>query len=80
MKQQAKLKQDNNNSEELKKIVLERLKSMPESLSVSIGNAEYTTDELVGHVEDGDEVGKQIMEIQLQYLQDLGSGKIYDNE
>lgn len=53
---------------------------MPESLNVSIGNAEYTTDELVEHVEDGDEVGKQIMEIQLQYLQDLGSGKIYDNE
>jgi len=80
MKQQARLKQTSNASEELKKIVLERLKSMPESLSVSIGNAEYTTDELVEHVEDGDEVGKQIMEIQLQYLQDLGSGKIYDNE
>lgn len=80
MKQQVKLKQTSDISEELRKIVLERLKSMPESLSVSIGNSEYTTDELVEHVEDGDDVGKQIMEIQLQYLQDLGSGKIYDNE
>lgn len=67
-------------SEELKKIVLERLKAMPDNLSVSIGNSEYSAGQLLEHVESEDDVGKQIMDVQLQYLQDLGSGKIVENE
>jgi len=76
--QSKKSKQDS--SEELKKIVLERLKVMPENLSVSIGNSEYSQDELLKHVEAGDDVGKEIMSVQLKYLRDLASGKIFESE
>lgn len=66
--------------EQLKEIVLARLNVMPSDVSVTIGSEDLTKDQLVEHVQSEDEVGKQMMEMELEFLQDLASGAIYGNE
>ena len=36
--------------------------------------------DLMGHVSEGDDLGKQIMVMQLEFLQDLASGAIYNDD
>lgn len=71
---------DKEGKEQLKKIVLARLNVMPSDVSVSIGSKGITKKQLVEHVKSGDEVGKQMMEMELEFLQDLASGAVYGNE
>lgn len=66
--------------EQLKKIVLERVGAMPDTLGITVGGENLTKDDMVRHVEDEDEVGKQIMEMELGFLRDLASGAIYSHE
>lgn len=66
--------------EELKKIVLARIQVMPDTLNVAVGSTKLSRSELVEHVEEEDEIGKQIIEIELEFLRDLASGAIYKNE
>lgn len=67
-------------SEELKQLVIERIKSIPSNLQISVGGTEYSKNEILDHVQKGDEIGKQMAEIQLQFLKDLTSGKIFSDE
>lgn len=64
----------------LKQIVLARLNVMPDDVSVSMGDRNVGKEELVQHVQSEDEIGKQMMEMDLEFLQDLASGAIYGNE
>lgn len=66
--------------EELKKLVLERVKVMPDTLNMAVGSAQLTKEELEQHIKRGDEIGNQVMEIELEYLRDLASGAIYGKE
>ena len=66
--------------EELKKLVLERVNVMPDTLRVAIGSSNLTKEDMIHHVNDEDEVGKQVMELELEYLRALGSGAIYGGE
>lgn len=63
--------------EQLKKIVLARLNVMPKDVSVTIGSENLTREELVKHVQSEDEVGKQMIEMELEFLKDMASGAIY---
>lgn len=63
--------------EDIKKLVLARIKAASDDLSISIGSTEYTKDEILKSVEKGDEVGKEIMDIQMEYLRDMAAGTIY---
>ncbi len=72
--------QDTEMLEELKQLVLERLKVMPDTLNIAIGSEELSKQELIKHVAQEDNVGKQIMEMELEFIQDLASGAIYRNE
>ena len=66
--------------EQLKKLVLARTQAMPNSLGIVIGSDKITREEMVQHVQQEDEIGKQIMELQLEFLRDLATGAIYTNE
>lgn len=71
------------NIEELKKlkeIVLARLQVMPDDMTVTVGSEGLDKKDLTEHVESEDEIGKQLMEMELEYLRDLASGAIYGNE
>lgn len=63
--------------EDIKKLVIARIKAASDDLSISIGSTEYTKEEMLKSVEKGDKVGREIIEIQMEYLRDLAEGTIY---
>ena len=63
--------------ENLKKIVLERVNVMPDTLRIAVGSEELTKKDVMRHVRDDDEVVKQMMEMEWEFLRDLASGAIY---
>ena len=76
----AEINDDPELKESLKKLVLERMKTMPNSTGLSIGAEHFSKDDLLTHVENEDEVGQQLMAMELEFLQDMASGAIYNNE
>lgn len=65
---------------DLKQLTSARIKAMSRNVKISIGNKDYTHEEIINHVENADEIGTQIMEMQLEFLQDLANGSLYSYE
>lgn len=64
-------------SEELKELVIARLETLSSNKRVSIGSCgDFNKEELINHVKEGDEVGKKIIEIELEFLRALKEGII----
>ncbi len=60
------------NDKLIRDLVIARLRSLPSGKKISLGSqGEFTNQELITRVEEGDEVGKKIIEIQLEYLRSL---------
>ena len=60
---------------EIKELVILRLETMPENFKLSIGGAgEFDKHQLIERVKRGDEIGKKIVKIQLNYLRSLKMG------
>ncbi len=70
---------DKNLQEEVRKLTIERLKASSGDLRVSVGAEDYTKAELLESVERGDEVGREVMDAQIEYLRDMAEGKIYQD-
>jgi hypothetical protein len=66
--------------EQLKAIVLERANAMPGTLRIAVGAEKFEKNDLLKHIRDEDEIGKQMMVMELGFLQALTSGAIYANE
>jgi hypothetical protein len=66
--------------EQLKALVLGRISVMPDNLRIAIGSTELGKDDISRHVEDGDDIGTQMMEMELVFLTDLASGAVYAND
>lgn len=65
---------------EIIQIVKARLAVMPKDAVLSIGSyGEYNRDQLIREVEQDTEVGKKVVDIQMQYLQMLKEGVFYDH-
>lgn len=78
-------KEKNNSNEEkeinsdIKELVKMRLSTIPKGLSVSVGSqGNFKVEDLIKHIEDEDEIGKSIMEIDMEFLRDLKNGKLYE--
>jgi hypothetical protein len=64
---------------ELRELVLARIDVMPPNLKLSIGNfGTFTKQELMEHVRNGDEAGKQIVQMQLNFIKALTSGRLIE--
>lgn len=63
--------------EDIKKLVIARIKAASDDLRIAIGPTDYTKEQLLESVEKGNELGREITQIQLEYLRDLAEGKIY---
>ncbi len=63
-------------SEEIKKLILLRLETMPETIRVSVGleGKELGKEDLIEHVKKEDYLGKMIIEMQLRYLKSMKTG------
>ena len=80
MIKQFPIQSENNSAsidEDIRQLVIARVRATPKDVMVSIGSQDYTKDQLVENVESNSEVGREIIEIQMQYLRDLASGAIY---
>jgi hypothetical protein len=61
--------QTNTSDEEIRKLVVARLSVLSADTSLSIGSdGSFDRDQLIEHVERGDEIGKKIQEIQMEWL------------
>lgn len=68
-----------NQQEEIKELVIARLQTLPEGKEISIGSdGEFTKEELIRHVEKGDEIGKKITEVEINFLRSLKEGIFYE--
>ncbi len=82
-KDEKKVKTDkiNSNEEYLKELVIARIEATSGNFKLMIGGREEMTKEnLIKNVREGSQVGKEIIEAQLEFLKDMASGKLYANE
>ena len=64
-------------SEDIKQLVILRLETLPSDKKISIGSyGDFIKEELVTHVEKEDEIGKKMVEIELEFLRALKKGII----
>ena len=65
--------------QEIKNLVIARLKTLPEDKSVSVGSeGDFTKDELIQHVEDNDEFGIYVIEVEMNFLHYIKEGLFHD--
>jgi hypothetical protein len=73
--------EDTELNEYIKELVLARLKSAPEGVTVSFGNNNgepMSRDMLIKHVEQGDDIGKKMIQVQMKFLTSLKDGFLYE--
>jgi len=64
-------------TDELKKLVLTRIDLMPPDFKLSVGDqGTLTKEQLIGHVQKNDETGRQIMDMQMNFIKALTTGKL----
>ena len=61
--------------QEIKKIVIARLETLPADKKISIGSSgEFSRDELIEKIKSDDPVGKKMVQIELEFLRSLKKG------
>lgn len=61
--------------EEVKKIVIARLETMSPDKKISIGSSgEFSRDELIQRIKKGDDIGKKMIQIELEFLRSFKKG------
>ena len=66
---------------EIKELIIARLETLPSNKKISIGSTgEYTKEELIKHIEEGDSIGKKITEVQMDFLKSLKEGIFYEQD
>lgn len=63
--------------DQIKELVIQRILATSTDSGLAIGLKDYTSQELIEHIKQDDQIGKQVVDIQINYLRDLVQGKIY---
>ncbi len=62
-------------SADIKRLVIFRLETLPSNKKISIGSSgEFTKEELVEHVKKDTDIGKKIIEIEMEFLRAMKEG------
>ncbi len=70
-----------NQEQEIKNLVIARLAVLPEDIGISIGQVgSFNKEEIIKHVQQGDEIGKKITEVEMGFLKGLKQGVYYGKE
>jgi len=66
--------------EDIKELVIYRLEMLSPDKQFSIGSyeKEFTRDELIEHVREGDEIGQKVVELELTFLRALKDGTLLE--
>lgn len=74
-------KTNQNKQKYIKELVIARIEASSENLKVMIGgDKELSKQDLIDNVREGSSLGKEITDIQLEFLKDMTEGKIYQND
>ena len=66
---------------EIKELVVERLKSLSPGRKISLGAAgDFSKEEMINHVQKGDNIGDKIIKVQLSYLRALKTGVFFNDK
>ncbi len=66
------MKNNKESTEYLKKLVKERLAAMPPDVSFSIGGfGEFSSHELIKEVENDTDIGKAIVDMEVQFIKEM---------
>ena len=66
-------------NEDIIQLVVARLQNLPSGKDISIGSfGEFSKQDLIDHVKKADEVGKKMIEIELDFLRLMKDGIFYD--
>lgn len=64
---------------EIRRLVVERLRTLPSGKQVSIGDeGSFTKEELINKVESEDFIGEKLIEVELEFLRSLKEGVFFD--
>ncbi len=66
-------------SEDIRNLVVARIKAMPEELKISIGSSEYTKDQLLKSTEENNELGQQVRDMHMDFVRSMASGNLYED-
>ncbi len=66
--------------QQIKELVIARILTLPEDVSLSVGHEDLKREQLIAHVEKEDEIGKDIIDMQLEFIRDMASGALYENQ
>jgi len=61
---------------DIKELVIARLEVLPPNIKVSLGNMDFTKEQLVEHVKKEDDIGKKIVEVELEFIRALKEGEV----
>ena len=78
--EQEKQQKSEEISDDVRDLVIARLQVLAPGKLISFGGGEQTLtkEELISHVEKGDELGKKIVEIEMTFLRALKDGIVLD--
>lgn len=79
MKTQEDIK-ENDLKDYIKELVVARINALSDELEISVGGENITKEEILKSVEEGNELGLEVIEMQLKFLRDMADGKIYQHE
>lgn len=66
-------------NDDIKQLVIERIKTIPPDKKISIGGeGDFTVSELIDSVEKKNKVGQKITAVQMKFLQSLKTGDFLD--
>lgn len=66
--------------EYIKELVIARINALSKDLEISVGGENVTREQILESVKEGNELGQEIIEMQLKFLRDVAKGKIYQSE
>ena len=73
------MSKEEDKNEDIKELVIARLDIMPSNYQLSIGNkGTFTKNQLIDHVKQEDEIGKQVVKMQINFINALTSGKLME--
>ncbi len=71
-------KKDKEKQEQLKKLVIARLDTLPPNVSISVGSdGQFNKKELIEQIKNDTNIGKKMIEIEIEYMRMLKEGKFY---
>lgn len=66
-------------NEDIERLVIARLDTLPSDREISIGSeGSFNKEELIRHVKDGDAIGRKMIEVELGFLRSLKESAFYE--